>query len=98
MNLGYIVEPNSKGQVVIPKDVRTKLEISKGDLLNLVVRGDGIYLHPIRQVVPKLVKSDAYGKILAKTQGTWAGDSWEETEKKRRVIELKAAKARKTAW
>jgi len=33
---------------------------------------------------------------LEKTKGAWAGDDWEETEKKRRKIELAASKRRKT--
>ncbi len=98
MNLGYIVEPNSKGQIVIPKKIRAKFGIKKGDFLNLIVRGDGIYLHPIRLVVPKLTKIDAYAKVLEKTQGAWGEDDWPETEARRRKIELEAAKERKKAW
>ncbi len=98
MNLGYIVQPNSKGQIVIPKNVRDKFGITEEDSLNLVIRGDGIYLYPIRMVVPKITKTDAYSKILEKTQGAWVGDSWEETEARSREIELDAAKKRKNAW
>src|SRR3989337_2235628 len=98
MNFGYIVEPNSKGQIVIPKKLRKKLGITEGDPLNLGARGDGIYLQPIRMVIPKITKTDAYAKVLEKTQGTWAADDWLETEKKRKKTELKAAKERKNEW
>lgn len=98
MKVGYIVEPNSKGQIVIPKDVRLKLGINRGDLLNLLVRGDSIYLQPIGEIIPKLSKSDAYGRILEKTQGAWAGDSWEKVKAGRRKLELQAARGRKSAW
>lgn len=97
MNVGYIVEPNSKGQIVIPKSVRDKIGIDKDILLNLTVRGNGIYLTPIKHVISDLNEEDYYIKILEKTQGAW-GTLDNETFKRRRKIELKAAKARKNQW
>lgn len=97
MNLGFIVEPNSKGQIVIPKSLRGKFGISKGTFLKLVVRGEGMYLQPIKSIVPRITKIDAYAKVLEKTQGTWsAGAEWKEEEKNKRGIELKASKKNKT--
>ena len=98
MKIGYIVEPNTKGQIVIPKQVRNNLGIEPGTFLNLIIRGDGMYLHPIKHVVPKVTTVNTYRKVLEKTQGTWAGDSWPQTEKRQRAIELKATRERKKPW
>lgn len=98
MKIGYIVKPNTKGQIVIPKHVRDNLGIDSGSLLHLVVRGDGMYIHTIKHIVPKITKVDSYRKILEKTQGTWAGDSWPQTEKRQRTIELAATRERKKPW
>jgi len=97
MKVGYIVEPNSKGQIVIPKEVRDKIGIDKNMLLNLIIRGNGIYLVPIKHVISDLNEEDYYIKILEKTQGAW-GALDDGTFLRRRKIELKAAKARKNQW
>jgi AbrB family looped-hinge helix DNA binding protein len=44
---------SSKGQIVIPKDVRDRLNIAAGDRLEVVERLDGVLL---RKSPPKLVK------------------------------------------
>ncbi len=72
MNIGNIVEPNNKGQIVIPQKVREALGISPQTLLNLVVRGKGIYVYPVDEVVTKMEGENAYLKLLEQTQGSWA--------------------------
>lgn len=47
MKVGFITEPNNKGQIVIPKEMRTALGIKPGTLLNLVARGSGLYIYPV---------------------------------------------------
>lgn len=102
MNLGVIAKPNSKGQVVIPKAFRKALNITSQVPLHMVIRGGGIFVAPIRGLVTDgeaTDKTDLFRKILAKTRGSWAGDDWDETVKKRRKIELKASKIRKAqSW
>jgi len=46
-----ITKTNQKGQIVIPKKFRNVLGIRANDLLNLVVRGRGIYIYPITEVI-----------------------------------------------
>ncbi len=98
MNIGNIVEPNNKGQIVIPKQVRETLGITTQTLLNLVVRGKGIYLYPIDEVVTKMEGESAYLKLLEQTQGSWANDDFEKQEKIRRKIELEASRKNKQIW
>lgn len=98
MKIGNIVEPNSKGQIVIPKKVRDALGITPQTPLNLVVRGTGIYLYPIDEVMTKMEGESSYLKLLEQTQGSWANDDWNEQEKKIRKIELTAAGKNKQAW
>lgn len=98
MNIGNIVEPNNKGQIVIPKQVREALGISPQTLLNLVVRGKGIYLYPVEEVVTKMEGESAYLKLLEQTQGSWANDDFEKQEKKTREIELEASRKNKQLW
>ncbi|MBI3103498.1 AbrB/MazE/SpoVT family DNA-binding domain-containing protein [Candidatus Daviesbacteria bacterium] len=101
MNIGTIVTPNIKGQIVIPKKIRDDLNISAGQLLNVIVSNGGIHMYPVNEVVTEEEKSnkrEVFLEILKSTQGAWAGDDWPETEKRRRKIELKASRERKKAW
>lgn len=98
MKIGTITTPNAKGQIVIPKAMREALGISPKMPVNVTLRGDGIYIHPIAQIVAKGENVSSYSKLLEKTQGAWAGDDWEATEAKRRKIELKASKRMRKSW
>ena len=98
MNIGNIVEPNNKGQIVIPKQVREALGISPQTLLNLVVRGKGIYLYPVEGVITERESESAYIKLLEQTQGSWANDDWEKQEKKISEIESDASRKNKQPW
>lgn len=98
MKVGKIVEPNQKGQIVIPKDMRKTLGINANVPLNLVLRGKGIYIYPIKEVIGTFETESSYLKILEKTRGAWKEDGWKESMRKRRKIELEASKRRKQAW
>jgi|SRR3989344_5566942 len=98
MNIGIITQTNEKGQIVIPKKIRDTLGINKNVPLNIVQKDKGIYIHPVEIIQSQEEKNKAFLKILEKTQGGWAGDDWPETEKRRRKIELEAAKRRRKAW
>jgi len=98
MKIGNITTPNAKGQIVIPKAMRDALGIDTTTNVNLVLRGNGIYIYPIAQIVAKGETVSSYNKLLEKTQGAWAGDDWDITETKRRKIELKASKKMRKPW
>lgn len=100
MNLGNIVEPNSKGQIVIPFKIRQALGITPDTPLSIFMRGEGVYIQPIKGIITSSDSdsNEAYLEVLKRTQGSWRGDDWEKTEKKRKKIELKASAARKKAW
>ncbi len=38
---------SGKGQVVIPKDVRDRLQLSPGDRLDIIERADGVFLRKV---------------------------------------------------
>lgn len=99
MKVGKIVEPNKKGQIVIPKEYRDKLGIDENVPLNMVLRDQSLHIYPVDSLVAKKAADDeAFLQLLDKTQGSWAGDSWPETRKRRRKIELAASRRRKKAW
>ncbi|MFV1917422.1 MAG: AbrB/MazE/SpoVT family DNA-binding domain-containing protein [Patescibacteria group bacterium] len=98
MKVGAITKPNSKGQIVIPKEIRDALNINERVYLNLSIRGDGVYMHPIKEIISGEESENSLLDILEKTRGAWAGDSWPKTEKRRRKIELEASRRRKKAW
>lgn len=98
MKSGIIVTPNTKGQIVIPKKMREALGINQQVNLNLVLRTDGIFLQPIKEIIGPTENRAQFLKILEKTRGSWAGDNWPTTENKRRALEVKEAKKRKQAW
>ena len=74
MKSGYIIKTNPKGQIVIPKELRESLDIDKDTPLNLIKRGEGIYLSPVSEVIPKAEEEDSYVEVLKKTKGTWANE------------------------
>lgn len=84
--------------MVIPKKIRDELGIHEGVLLTVTVRGDGVYISPLEKSLGTSDSKKIALEILKRTAGSWAGDSWEETESKRREIELKVAEKRRKAW
>lgn len=101
MKVGNIVEPNSKGQVVIPKKIRDDLGITPNTPLNIIVRDGGLYLYPVEGVITEVGIENIRSKIWEKTAGAWADADWDEYDKKqkrRRKIELEASRRRKKAW
>ena len=98
MNLGTIAKSNSKGQLVIPKKIRDKLGINTDMLLNITLRGDGIFIRPLEKSLETSDSRKISLELLKKTAGAWKDDDWQATEKKRREIELNSAKARRNAW
>lgn len=98
MKVGIITKPNEKGQIVIPKEIRDLLGIDKNAVLNLTVRGNGVYIYPVREVITALESDDSYVELLKRTQGIWAKESWGKSRKARKRVELKASEKRKKAW
>lgn len=98
MKIGTIIKPNQKGQVVIPKEFRDELGINSDVALNLILRGGGIYIYPVEEVIGAVEEENSYLKILEKTKGTWKDEDWENLRSKKRKIELSASKRRKQKW
>ncbi len=98
MKIGFIVQTNQKGQIVIPQSVRKELQIKKNTLLNLIVEGRGIHLYPIVDVVRSAETQESYLKVLEFTKGAWKEENWEQLRKKRRKLEISASKKRKKQW
>lgn len=84
---------------MIPQKIRKALGIDANRPLNVVMRDNGIYISPIREVISDVAEENSYHKILEKTRGAWRGDkSWEKVQKQRRKVELEAARRNKRAW
>lgn len=100
MKILEIIKANTKGQVVIPRAIRKLLGITEDTLLEVTARGEGIYIHPVQEIITSADNTEAYLKMLAKTRGTWGQTSKAETqaEKHRKQVELEAAKSRRNAW
>lgn len=104
MNIGTIVTPNIKGQIVIPKKIRDGLNIDESTPLNMVVKENGIHLYPVKEVTTTAEAEIARSKLLnalEKTRGAWANEDWDDydkREKQRRKLELEATKRMKKAW
>ena len=98
MNIGTITTITKKGQVVIPQKIRKSLGMKLNQPIQIIQRGNGVYISPVDSVITKVDYESSYADLLRKTQGAWAGDDWEKTRKKQRKVELAASKRRKEAW
>ncbi len=98
MNVGTITRPNEKGQIVIPKEFRDNLGIDVNVPLNLIMRGRGIYIYPIVEVITTTGIEGSYLNILEKTKGGWQKENWSKLRNKRKKLELAASKKRKQEW
>ena len=101
MNIGVIVKPNQKGQIVIPKEIRDELDIKENTHLNIVVRGEGIYIYPAEEVLTRAKSqsiNSAYLEIIKQTQGILSLKPYYKNQKARRKLELAASRRLKTAW
>lgn len=95
-----ITTVNTKGQLVIPKDIRKALGISPHVPLQVTLRGQGITIYPIDEVVTRVDHENTLLKILEATHGAWGSETQDEKkkEKARRKKEFAASKRRKASW
>lgn len=96
MKIGDIATTNSKGQLVIPASIRAKLGITDQIPLHLVVKGNSIYITPIREIITIAESDNTYFEILKKTKGTWRNQKTASAERKK--LELEASIKRKQPW
>jgi AbrB family looped-hinge helix DNA binding protein len=89
---------NSKGQLVIPKAIREALNIDSDSLLKVEKQGQGVYIQPVAEAVPKLKMESIYEQVLQETKGSWQGDDWPQTKQERVKIEHRVSEHRKQAW
>lgn len=93
--------PNSKGQIVIPKEVREALDIKSDVPLNIILRGGGMCIYPIRGVITKEEGRLDLLRILRITQGAWANENWKKSDSidnTRKRLELRETDKTKNAW
>lgn len=100
MNVGQIIVPNSKGQVVIPWRIRKQLGIEPMTPLKISVSGSGVYMQPANLVAKGGSADELFADILKRTAGTWGLANLEDRkrEAKIRKIEMAASRKRKNAW
>ena len=98
MKIGIFANPNSKGQIVIPKKIRDELNITRDTTLHITISGQNISMVPVKDFIPQSDSDNSYSQILKKTQGAWAkyADAIELEQKAQAKIEIKAAKKLKT--
>jgi len=67
------VKVSSKGQIVIPKEIREKLGITKGTILSIKIEGKRIILEAVQEPPKEIfvkVGSELTGKILKEAKTT----------------------------
>ena len=96
MKIGNIGTTNPRGQIVIPASIRTQLGITDQIPLQFLVKGNALYILPIKDVVTMADSDSSYLDILEKTKGTWRKEKTVSTERKK--IELQASVERKQTW
>lgn len=98
MKIGYILQTNAKGQIVIPQAIRKALGIDPNVYLRAKIQGHGLFIAPVQDVVEKATVDDtAFKRILEITRGAWGKPTKKEIqrEKKQRELELAAARQAK---
>jgi bifunctional DNA-binding transcriptional regulator/antitoxin component of YhaV-PrlF toxin-antitoxin module len=100
MDIGTIVTPNIKGQVVIPWRIREQLGITTQTPFQVVVNGQGIMFYPVQGVVRKgELTSGVLTRILDETRGVWVKDrTYGKHQARRTRRELVASNKRRKAW
>ncbi len=96
MKIGNIVTTNQKGQLVIPAAIRTQLGITDQVPLQLLVKGNALYIVPILSVITVADSDNSYLDLLKKTKGTWTKEKTISPQKKQ--LELAASAKRKQTW
>ena len=66
--MGEIVEVDSKGRIVIPSSIRSKLGLGEGTQLVLEVRGDEVVLSRILTVSPALDRENSLKDFLCELE------------------------------
>lgn len=98
MKIGTYVNPNDKGQIVIPRKIRESLQIDSSVTLNIIQAGDGIYIYRVKEFITSAEGESSYLKLLEKTKGAWIDDSKKNSQSNKSKIELVASKKRKRIW
>lgn len=88
---------NSKGQVVIPVNMRKKLGISEQVPLQITLKGNVIHITPVKGIVTVHDTGSQYLELLKKTQGSWEGD-WDEKEQALEKYEAEEVLLGKQEW
>ena len=63
-----IAYTNPKGQIVIPKEYRTSLEIDENVALQIKVIGKSLVISPIENIITSADKENSYDEILKMTK------------------------------
>ncbi len=74
MKVGTIVRIGTKGQIVIPKEIRDNLGLAVDSPLNILLENGGIYIQPVESILTHADRETTYPEILKRTQGAWASD------------------------
>lgn len=62
----YTIKVHKKGIIVIPKEVRERLNIKDGDKMILINDEEGIHIYPIKPIEYYFGKDKRYGVELIK--------------------------------
>ncbi len=100
MSFSTVSTTNQKGQIVIPKKLRSELGINSEVKLLITKIDEGVFIQPIRGFVASLHDSNlSYSQLLQKTQGAWKDDQdWIKQKNARSKIEKSASARRKKEW
>jgi AbrB family looped-hinge helix DNA binding protein len=84
----HIAVLSSKGQIVIPKDIRDALGLREGDKLEVALEGHRMVLQTVSEKYPDWrTLQGAYGPVDQTTSEILAEGRREEFEKERRLLE-----------
>jgi len=90
-----LVQPNKKGQIVIPSEYRKKFGISENTTLNVYPMGQKIIIETFIQKPHASFTANDYIKFVSQSKGAFKNKAKSEIAKEKKLKKAEIAKANK---
>ena len=97
-NITHVTKLNTKGQLVIPSEIRNALGLKTNDNVEIKLVGNFIAVSPVKDIITSRSYENTYSSILRDTKGTWSDNDFTYmTDKSKKEID-KAKERKNNKW